>query len=130
MVLVEGLLLVGQPVVVLPGLGDLRFVTMCDDVCGDGRVDGVEVDFFDATGRSDGAWAAPDAIDATAGRRRRTLDTRRKKGDAARQTMIIAASGSDMADSFVSSCNTPSKFPESLISSDVTGNNLAVSSPR
>jgi len=35
-------------------------------VCGDGRVDGVGVDSFDATGRSDGAWAAPDAIDATA----------------------------------------------------------------
>ena len=44
--------------------------------------------------------------------------------------MIMAASGSDMADSFVSNWSTPSKFPESLISSLVTGNNLAVSSPR
>ena len=44
--------------------------------------------------------------------------------------MIMAASGSDMADSFVSNWSTPSKLPESLISSDVTGNNLAVSSPR
>ena len=65
MVLVEGLLLVGQSVVVLPGLGDLRFVAR-DDVCGDGRVDGVEADFFDASRRSDGAWATLDAIDATA----------------------------------------------------------------
>ena len=44
--------------------------------------------------------------------------------------MIMAASGSDMADSFVSNCKTPSKFPESLISSLVTGKSLAVSSPR
>ena len=82
-----------------------------------GRVDGVEVDSFDAMGRSDGAWVAPDAVDAIT-------------QDAGTRTMIIAASGSDMADSFVSSCKTPSKFPESLISSDVTGSNFAVSSPR
>ena len=44
--------------------------------------------------------------------------------------MIIAASGKDMADSFVSNWSTPSKFPESLISSEVTGSNFAVSSPR
>ena len=29
-----------------------------------GRVDGVEVALFDAMGRSDGAWATLDAVDA------------------------------------------------------------------
>ena len=93
-------------------------------MCGEG-LDGVDVILFDAMGRNDGAWVAPDAIDATAC----SLDAARRKGTPL-QTMIIAASGSDMADSFVSSWSTPSKLPESLISSLVTGSNLAVSSPR
>ena len=85
-------------------------------MCG-GGLDGVGVGSFDAMGRGEGVWVAPDAIDAIT-------------QDAGTRTMIIAASGSDMADSFVSNWSTPSKLPESLISSDVTGNNLAVSSPR
>ena len=102
MVLVEGLLLVRELVVVLPGLGDLRFVTMCVCGCGDGRasrVDGVGVDSFDAMSR------------AMAHGRRTATACSLAEQDAGTRTMIIAASGSDMADSFVSNWSTPSKFP-------------------
>ena len=111
MVLVEGLFFVCELIIILPGLGDLRWFLVWRR----------STALFDATRRECLARAASGTprmiITDAVGR-----DKRRKKGD---KTMIIAASGSDMADSFVSNCKTPSKFPESLISSDVTGNNFS-----